>query len=312
MSQDMALTKSSSFKEMKSLINNILDPQELEIFAVSGDGCEVVFSKAGTQNNLNNLKSDIALYSNCRKSYANSFPGICDHCHHGKKACATESGSFEINDNEDRTYLANSVEVEWFDGKSASVFAIRDVTKEKELIDHLYALAYVDGLTGVPNRQKLKEDFSALGDKIVNGELHGAIALFDIDYFKAVNDTYGHNIGDQVLSRIAEQLESDEVFSGHLFRLGGDEFVFLFFDPVGTFGNAEEMEKHYKDLLQSALREYSLPNDIIKCTLTIGVSFFPKHGTILSELLKKADIALYRGKGAGRNQLIVYAPEHDS
>jgi len=190
---------------------------------------------------------------------------------------------------------------------------MRDITPAKEANEKLYALAYTDQLTGVPNRQKLKEDFAEIEAKITgDNPLSGIIALFDLDHFKTVNDTYGHNTGDVVLRRLTEHLQSSDHFANHLYRLGGDEFVILFTNPVDRFNTHDEMQQHYKQILSNALRSYTLPNIDVKCTLSIGVSFFPKHGYNLSDILRKADIALYQAKEAGRNQIVFFEDHYDT
>jgi len=189
---------------------------------------------------------------------------------------------------------------------------MRDITPEKEANERLYALAYIDQLTGIPNRQKLKEDFAMLEEKIIKNEASGIVALFDLDHFKAVNDTYGHNTGDVVLRRLTEHLQESPYFVDHLYRLGGDEFVLLYADPADRFASHDDCQKHYNSILSTALRAYTLPNIDLKCTLSIGVSFFPKHGSNLSDILRKADIALYQAKAAGRGQVMFFEDHYDT
>jgi len=170
----------------------------------------------------------------------------------------------------------------------------------------LYSLAYNDQLTGAPNRQKLKDDFNDLAQKVKNDKIRGIIALFDVDHFKQVNDTYGHNVGDIVLCRLVERIECEPSFSGHLYRLGGDEFVFLFSDPKSKFISDEECREYYREVLSLALLDYTLPEIDLSCTVSIGVSLFPEQGSTLSEVLRRADIALYRAKEAGRNRIVFF------
>jgi len=303
------LSKKTDSKDLPGDIGGILDTLDSEIVVVRGKGCEVIFANTKAQSRLFIEGS----YSNkCKVSYSTHFPGICGHCPYSGTGTSTSPDPFEIKDTNGRTNTARCNIVQWIDGSPANIFVLRDITSEIEIKERLYKLAYIDQLTLIPNRQKLKDDFSQLEGKIANNELSGIIALFDLDHFKAVNDTYGHNTGDVILCRLTEHLESDKVFSGHLYRLGGDEFVFLFYDQSDKFNSEDEAKAHYKEVLSTALRDYTLPSIDIKCTLSIGVSMFPKYGGTLSEILRKADIAMYMAKAGGRNQIAFFEDKYDS
>ena len=291
------------------IISSILDPLDQEVFVLRQKDCEVIFANAHAQLHMDSAEGEAAT---CKSSFAEIFPDLCDYCPYGGKDGVTDPKIYEIDDAEGRTYSVRFGAVEWIDGKPAAIVFLRDLTSEKEVNERLFALAYTDQLTGVPNRQRLKEDFSAMEARIENGEMSGIIALFDLDHFKTVNDTYGHNTGDIVLRRLTEHLQGEQAFTGHLYRLGGDEFVLLYADSTNRFASEGEMKSHYQDLLSTALRAYTLPNISAECTLSIGISFFPKHGINLSEVLRKADIALYKAKSEGRNRLSFFEDQYDS
>jgi len=312
--KDKALMKFSRRADFRSIlgdISGILDPQDMEIIVVRGKSCEVVFTNARAEERLYDETGNTFT---CKSVFTKHFPGLCDHCpYSGKKVPEDDGEPFEIEDFSGRSFTVRRNTLNWADGKPATIFMMRDITPSKEANERLYALAYTDQLTGVPNRQKLKEDFAVIEEKISKEEpISGVVALFDLDHFKTVNDTYGHNTGDVVLRRLTEHLQSSSHFANHLYRLGGDEFVFLFSNPSNAFSSDEEMLKHYKDIISTALRAYTLPNIDVKCTLSIGVSFFPKHGYNLSDILRKADIALYQAKAAGRNQIVFFEDHYDT
>ena len=304
-----SLTKKPDLKGLLGDLSGILDTQDSEVFVVRGKGCEVLFANTRAQGRL---YTDQGYSSKCKTTFSKYFPGLCSHCPYGGHERELNLDTFEIESIDKDTYSARYNVINWIDGKPATIFMLRDVSSEIEAKDKLYTLAYIDQLTGVPNRQKLKEDFTLLEPKIAGEEVQGVIALFDIDHFKAVNDTYGHNTGDVVLSRLAEHLENDRHFAGHLYRLGGDEFVLLYSDAPGKFESDEQMTAHYNEILSTALRDYTLPNIELKCTLSIGVALFPSHGETLSEVLRKADIALYQAKEGGRNRVIFFEDRYDS
>jgi len=305
----MVFKKKPQGTDLENFLSSILDPQDFEVFIVRGKECEILFA---------NAKAETRIYPapdagrGCRMSFAKSFPDLCGYCPCRAQKGETTFESFEIEDKENRTYAVTCNIVDWVDGKPASLFFLRDVSQEKLAQQRLYNLAYIDQLTGIPNRQKLKDDFKVLEGEIANSQLTGIIAMFDLDNFKVVNDTYGHNTGDIVLRRLAEYLQGEKMFSGHLYRLSGDEFVLFYSEPFQKFGSDEEMKDHYNSVLSTALRAYTLPNIEVKCTLSIGVSFFPRHGSDLSDLLRKADIALYKAKGGGRNQLVFFEDQYDT
>ena len=305
----MASKNNPKKTETEIILSGILDPQELEVFAVRGKGCFVVFSNAKAADRF--ITSADAVCS-CKANFARNLPGICDYCPHGGKNANGSANSFEITDLEGREYAVECNTANWFDGKPTTVYFLRDITLEKETKARLHALAYTDQLTGIPNRQRLKDDFAQFHEKIANNEVSGVVALFDLDNFKAINDTYGHNTGDLVLRRLAEYFQDIQIFSGHLYRLGGDEFVLLYYDQPGKFATENDTIEHYQALLSTALRAYTLPNIDLQCTLSIGVSLFPNHGKTLSEVLRKADIALYKAKAAGRNQIIFFESQYDA
>jgi len=304
-----SFSRKTDLKVLLGDLSGIFDAQDSEVFIVRGKGCDVLFanSKADARSYIDNNHT-----TKCKNTFAKQFPGLCSNCPYSGVALEEGAEAFEIESIDKRTYSARSNAINWIDGKPATIFTLRDITTDIETKDKLYALAYIDQLTGVPNRQMLKSDFSAIEPKILAEELTGVIALFDIDHFKLVNDTYGHNTGDLVLTRLAEHLENDALFSGHLYRLGGDEFVLFYYDSANRFQSNEEITEHYNDLLSIALRDYTLPNIDLTCTLSIGVSIFPKNGGNLSEVLRKADIALYQAKEAGRNRVAFFEDRYDS
>jgi len=311
--KDKALMKFSRKTDFRSIlgdISGILDPQDMEIIVVRGKTCEVVFTNSRAEERLFNEEGTSFT---CKAVFSKHFPGLCDHCPYGGKAKGEDSVPFEITDTSGRIFDVRRNTINWADRKPATIFMMRDITPQKEANERLYTLAYIDQLTGVPNRQKLKEDFNEIEDKLkVDEPVSGIIALFDLDNFKTINDTYGHNTGDVVLRRLTEHLQENSYFSDNLYRLGGDEFVILFTNSADRFATQRAMQEHYKEILSTALCAYTLPNIDVKCTLSIGVSFFPLNGISLSDILRKADIALYQAKAGGRNQVVFFEDQYDT
>lgn len=300
----MAFSKSKAAK-IEAFLKSILDSQDADVVVVRNNGCEVLFMN-------DSAKSRLGVGPNCKKTYSQVFPVVCSKCRENAFTDAEKTAAFETKDDNGRVFSVSCQAITWLDDKLATVFFLRDIDEEKKTKESLYEMAYLDHLTGIPNRQKLKEDFDLIREDIEENALTGVLALFDLDNFKLINDTYGHNTGDILLKRLTEHLESDPAFKGHLYRLGGDEFVLLFSEEMGHFATEDELRDHYYDLLQGAFLTYSMPNIEKSCTISMGISFFPAHGTNFSELLRKADIALYKAKENGRNQAIMFEDRYDT
>ena len=287
-------------------IKSVFEAFDEDVVVVRPGDCGVLFMNGQAEDRL-----DLELHNKevCKRSYSYIFPDLCDHC--PKKLENDEGETFDLKSADGRWFAVKCSTIEWTDGKPATMFTARDVDDERAAADKMYRLAYTDDLTGVPNRQKLKDDFEKLTKQIETGRVCGALAIFDLDNFKAINDTYGHNTGDAMLRRLTGHLMGDDLFKNHLYRLGGDEFVLLFTDSPGRFESDAEMRNNYKELLQRALLAYTMPSIEDSCTLSIGASFFPAHGDGLSEILRKADIALYEAKTAGRNRLTLFEDKYD-
>jgi len=303
-----AFNKRKDFQSIFNDICDILNPDGMEIVVTRSKKCKTLYANKDAEARM---VADSGEAVDCKLGFAHSFPNLCDHCPYGGRISESEVEPFEISDVSGRLFKARIETIDWIDNKQAAVFMMQDITAEKEQKERLFNLAYIDQLTAVPNRQKLKDDFLALEEQIVKGEIRGVLALFDLDNFKAVNDTYGHNTGDVVLRRLTEHLQSESPFSDHLYRLGGDEFVLLYADSK-EYESDEAMAKSYFELLSPSLRSYTLPSIEVKCTLSMGVALFPKHGVRFSEVLRKADIALYRAKAEGRNNIVFFEDQYDS
>ncbi len=291
----------------QSLIS-IFDSYDDDLVIVRKDGCDLLFMNAAATKRL-----DPELYSvtNCKRGYSNMFPGLCDKCPQNADP-ERDPAVFDIKDRTGRVFSVKRNTVMWIDGKPATAYIARDVDAERSTKEKMYRLAYFDQLTGMPNRQKLKEDFEASEKDISNNRLCGILAIFDLDNFKTINDNYGHNTGDEMLKRITAYLEADSSFKGRLYRLGGDEFVLFYKENPGRFEDQTAFRTYYQEILQKALLAYTMPNIEDKCTLSMGVSFYPAHGDNLSELLRKADIALYKAKAEGRNKVMLFEDKYDA
>lgn len=167
---------------------------------------------------------------------------------------------------------------------------------EKELHNQVYH----DQLTGFKNRRSLIKNLSELVSSKTKGKV--ALLILDIDNFKYINDTMGHFFGDQLLMKVSERFESLIEDDCKIYRLGGDEFVILLenFDEIAT------IEKLAVKLLKGYTAGFYIDLSNIFISISIGISLYPEHGDNLDELLKNADIAVYKAKEKGKNRIVFY------
>lgn len=190
-------------------------------------------------------------------------------------------------------------------GKGVAL-SIRDITKAKEYEEHLRGLAHRDALTGLPNRQWLMEFLPAAIERAERAHLKLALMFIDLDNFKGVNDTLGHEAGDQLLRDVAAYLRASIRSSDHVARLAGDEFVVVI-EQLKNAEAAEAVAQKIIDTLHQALRDTDGPQ--AKVNASIGISLFPQDGRDPETLLRTADLAMYASKSGGRARYSVYQPE---
>ncbi len=196
-------------------------------------------------------------------------------------------------------------------GKPSQYIAIRaDITQRKEAEQEAQRLAFYDVLTGLPNRRMMMDRLAALIAESGGRTCHGALAMVDLDHFKEINDTLGHQKGDELLRQAAQRLAAAMRPEDIVARLGGDEFVVLMCD-LGT--SQQEMvalaADHGERIREILARPYQLGRYTVTATPSIGMVTTPEQGggmVAVDELLKHADIALYKAKENGRNTVCFF------
>jgi len=182
-----------------------------------------------------------------------------------------------------------------------------DITERKAAEEKIQHLAFYDHLTDLPNRLLLLDRLKlALSSSSRSGH-HGALLFVDLDNFKNLNDTLGHDIGDVLLRQVAHRLKTCMRESDTVVRLGGDEFVVILVDldeqPVEAGSQAESI---CQKILATINKSYLLDKNTYRCTASIGVTLFRGNRQPVDELMKQADIAMYQAKKAGRNALCFF------
>ncbi len=204
--------------------------------------------------------------------------------------------------------------VVWVDGVVADVTERRRAADElSEARARLEHLAYHDSLTGLPNRAAFREQLEAAITDAGRAGRCLAVLFIDLDDFKLVNDGFGHAVGDELLVHCAERLRAACRSRDLVARQGGDEFLILVRDSVGGEDARRAAEAVAVSVRETLGRDFRVGGVSAYITPSIGVSLFPEDGTTADELLKKADIALYAAKDAGRDSHRYYRrPERDS
>ena len=185
--------------------------------------------------------------------------------------------------------------------------SLRKLSIEQRIAQARFAhQAMHDSLTGLHNRPAVMDHIARrLADGEQEASLGGlALLLVDLDGFKAVNDNFGHDTGDELLKQVASRVEAALRDSDYVARLGGDEFLIV----VPQVSDQETAERVGKKVIASVGAPYTLFGKESKITASIGISMFPKDAREREALMKCADLALYEAKHAGRNRLCFYSP----
>ena len=184
---------------------------------------------------------------------------------------------------------------------------VSPVLESKRLMEQLRKQSYIDKLTGAFNRRFLEDILDKLVSQAQRKNANIGVLMVDVDFFKEVNDTFGHDAGDEVLRQVARTIKESIRKSDYLIRYGGEEFLVLLTDVKDGYAQ-EVAEKIRKRIEETPIR---LPNGtVIRKTVSIGVSEFPKdcNGKFW-QCVKFADVALYRAKEEGRNRVVRFKPE---
>lgn len=182
---------------------------------------------------------------------------------------------------------------------------VQDITERKLAQEKIKQLAMTDQLTGLANRNQ----FYATFDKFINMAKRDSallgVMILDLDMFKAVNDTYGHQTGDKLLNVIAQVFRENCREIDLIARLGGDEFAIVLYKPLDK-GAITDVATRIIRAFETAMH---VNGNHLHVGVSIGISLFPAHGSEQHELIENADAALYQVKRHGKNNLRFYDPD---
>jgi diguanylate cyclase (GGDEF)-like protein/PAS domain S-box-containing protein len=186
----------------------------------------------------------------------------------------------------------------------------RDVTEREQADRNIKQLAFFDVLTGLPNRSLLHDRLDQAIAASARNRHSGAVLFVDLDHFKTLNDTRGHGVGDRLLQQAAERLRQCVRATDTVARLGGDEFVLLLGElPTDPVSAASDVRATGEKILSAFRQDFQIQAQDYRVTASIGVCLFQGDADDREELLKRADLAMYRAKAAGRDALAFFDPD---
>jgi diguanylate cyclase (GGDEF)-like protein/PAS domain S-box-containing protein len=203
-----------------------------------------------------------------------------------------------------RTMLLNARQIEQGIGRKERIIllAIEDITARKQSEEKIQHMAFHDSLTGLPNRELFSDRLNIALIQAKRNKMKVGVIMLDLDHFKDVNDTLGHDVGDILLKATAERLSGILRKGDTVARFGGDEFVMVIPDIKVIEGIIEVAQK----IIDRFHKPFLIDTNQFIVTTSIGIAVYPNDGIDEVNLLKNADIAMYQAKQAGRAQYIFY------
>lgn len=202
-----------------------------------------------------------------------------------------------------RTLLLNARQIEREVGKERIILlAIEDITERKKYEEKIQQMAFHDSLTGLPNRKLFSDRLGIVLAQARRNKKKVGIVMLDLDNFKDVNDTLGHDVGDTLLKAVAERLSVILRKSDTVARFGGDEFVLIFPDMEVI----EEAIQVVQKIIDRFHKPFLIDTHQLVVTTSIGIAVYPNDGMDEEILMKNADIAMYQAKQAGRARYQLY------
>jgi diguanylate cyclase (GGDEF)-like protein len=218
------------------------------------------------------------------------LPVLVITAHPGHRLRALASGA--------KDFLNKPLDLTEVKTRMNNMLEVRLLYKQLEHYSHVMeSLALHDTLTGLPNRRLLMDRLSLAIAHARRNKSAMAVMYLDLDGFKQINDTLGHDAGDVLLSMVAARLVAAVRQEDTVARLGGDEFVIALWEVI----NAESAAKLASKIIQAVAQPYRIQDRGASVTASVGVGIYPTHGEDAETLMKSADLALYEAKHTGKN-----------
>ncbi|MBE1236725.1 GGDEF domain-containing protein [Phaeovibrio sulfidiphilus] len=289
----------------RTFLTGIMDNIGFDIYVTDYHTDEVLYATPHLADPVGGLTR--VLGSTCWEVFHRGSEGRCAHCPkprmpvpQGGDDPSPEPLLSDIQRPEDGAWFRKICAVfRWVDGRFVHVVSSVDITENKRNEEIIYRMAYLDEGTGLPNRARLNTDLARCLEEARDGG-HGVyVFFFDLDGFKAVNDTLGHFAGDELLRLMADTLQSDPDFRGRLYRHGGDEFVLIY-----TETDSVRVRAIARKVLEYFQKPWVLRDGQAVCRASIGVAHHPTDGNTPEELIARADASMYTAKRSGKNRAV--------
>ena len=296
----------------------ILNSAEEGIVGVDTQGCIVFFNRAASQllgyetrEAAGRPLAELLSYAD-EASAPDSEQRMCAAWEQGRSVFSRRA--FFWNSRRDKLPVSYSMTPMWSDEirLEGAVLVFRDITEEEKAHQRLQEkqlqlnhLAYHDPLTNLPNRRLLIDRLYHAMDRAERNDAPLSLFFLDLDRFKKVNDTLGHEMGDLLLIQVAQRLQACLRKVDTLARLGGDEFVVLIEDPLSAQGDAVLARK----LLQELARVFVVEDQSLYVSGSLGISRYPTDAGDVKGLMSCADMAMFHAKERGKNNFQFYTPE---
>ena len=220
----------------------------------------------------------------------------------------SHSGNYEVSHKaKNKWYDVYYTRIKWVDGRPVNLCAIYDITEKKLYQKRIEQQAYTDFLTGLYNRMCCEKDLAKYVDEARQTGHTGALMYLDLDDFKHINDSLGHQYGDVLLQDISKAMSRIEGITNSCYRMGGDEFVIIV--PPESYDRIDKIIEEIKDAFATP---WYLKDSDYYCTMSMGIVKFPDDGDNVSELIRKSDVAMYEAKKSGKNRIAEYSDNIDS
>ncbi|MBR1641332.1 MAG: EAL domain-containing protein [Butyrivibrio sp.] len=293
---------------MQSIITKRLQTNSL---ASSFASLEAVLDNVGSSIYVRDINTGVLLFANrsFKKNFSkelteNKLPELFET----NIPPRSHSGNYEVHHRDrEKWYDVYYTRIKWVDGRPVSLCAIYDVTEKKLYQKRIEQQAYTDFLTGLFNRMCCEKDLAKYVDEARQTGQRGALMYLDLDDFKHINDSLGHQYGDALLQDISRTISRIEGISRSCYRMGGDEFVIIV--PPESYSRIDKIMEEIKNAFATP---WYLKDSDYYCTMSMGVVLFPDHGDNVSELIRKSDVAMYEAKKSGKNRIAEYSDNIDS
>ena len=290
-----------ALRDQKEFLNTILESEPECVKVMSADGKLLQMNQAGLAmlevDSLEEAQNE-GLLSYILPEYHDAFLALGGRVFQGESGVLT----FPVKGARGTLRWLETHATPLRDAKGgvvALVAVTRDITERREAEEQIHQLAYYDALTNLPNRRLLLD---RLNQSIVQAKRHQravAVMFLDLDRFKIINDTLGHDAGDELLKEVAIRLNACVRSGDTVSRQGGDEFVIVLAEVAQQADVALVADK----IIDTLAKPVAFNGQQLQVTTSIGIAMFPSNGTDdAQELMKKADIAMYAAKEAGRNR----------